>query len=229
MRHATRSTLFFSLLCVAGMGAAVGCHGAAGRPPVQTERIPVVGGSVMEESFYVKNGKRVLHGTQRSWFKDGQRRRQTEYVDGLPQGHMTEWYKSGNKAKEGMYKNGMPVGLWQGWWDRTGYKSWEATFDSEGLGLIQRETFFWHTDGTIRADGSFRKGRKHGTWTYWNENGTIRVQGEWRDGEPWEGVCGVPAPEGPGNWQGLLIFKKYHEGQPTGKMLDALPQPSRGN
>jgi len=51
MRHATRGTLFFSLLCVAGVGVAVGCHDAAGRPPVQTERVPVVGGSLREESF----------------------------------------------------------------------------------------------------------------------------------------------------------------------------------
>ena len=211
MRHPLQSTLLFALLCVSGAGAPGGCHGAAGRPPVQTERIPVVGGSVMEESFYVKNGKRVLHGTQRSWFKDGQLHRETEYVDGRRHGRMTEWYANGHKAKEGAYQNGYPIGLWQEWDERTGAKCREAVYDSE---CSSQETF-WYPDGNMWATGAYRKGWKHGTWTYWERDGTIRAQGEWRDGKPWEGLCGVPAAGDAGSIGGILVFQEYRNGQPT--------------
>jgi len=213
VRHLLRSTLLLSLLYVAGTGVLNGCHEAADRQRVQTVRV-MVGRSPKEESFYIKNGKHVLHGTQRLWFENGQLRRETEYVDGLRHGQMTEWYASGIKAKEGMYQNGMPVGLWQGWWEVTGAKQWEETHDSEGH--IQRKTSWWDMDGGMRMDGTFRKGRKHGTWTYWKRDGTIRAQGEWRDGEPWEGVCGI-RDGGTGSMAGaLMFFEEYHEGRPTG-------------
>jgi len=211
MRHPLRSTLLLSLLYVAGVGVAVGCHGAAGRPPVQTERIPVVGGSVMEESFYVKNGKRVLHGTQRSWFKDGQLHRETEYVDGRRHGRMTEWYANGHKAREGTYQNGYPIGLWQEWDEGTGTKYREAIFDSE----CSCQEIFWYLDGSIAVTGAYRKGWKHGTWTYWNRDGTVKAEGEWRDGKPWQGMCGIPATGDAGSIGGILVFQEYRNGQPT--------------
>ena len=214
MRDPLRSTLLLLLLYVAGMGVLNGCQEAADRQRVQTQKVRV-GSMLKEESFYIKNGKHVLHGTQRLWFENGQLRREAEYNDGKNHGRMTEWYESGIKREEGMYQNGRSEGLWQGWWEVTGAKSWEETYDSEGH--IQRETSWWDMDGGMRVDGTFRKGRKHGTWTYWNENGTIRAQGEWRDGEPWEGVCGL-RNRGTGSMAGaLMFFEEYHEGRPTGQ------------
>jgi len=249
MRHPLRSTLLLLLLYVAGMGVLNGCQEAAERRHVQTQKARD-GSMLKEESFYIKNGKHVLHGTQRLWFKNGQLRRETEYVDGHQHGRMTEWYKSGTKAEEGTYQNGLREGLWQGWYEGTGAKYWEATYadghivgekvywyesgryrsgllqgkdllegketyDSEGH--IQRKTR-WYPDGRMWMDGTFRKGRKHGTWTYWEPDGTVKAQGEWRDGKPWEGMCGVRMASDAGRMFGLLVFEEYHEGRPTGRI-----------
>jgi len=210
MRHPLRSTLLLSLLYVAGMGVLNGCHEAADRQRVQTVRIPV-GRSLKEESFYIKNGKHVLHGTQRLWFENGQLHRETEYVDGLPQGRMTEWYTNGRKAKEGAYQNGYPIGLWQEWDEKTGAKCREAVYDSE----CSSQQTFWYPDGSIAVIGAYRKGWKHGTWTYWNRDGTVKAEGEWRDGKPWQGMCGIPATGDAGSIGGILVFQEYRNGQPT--------------
>jgi len=237
MRHPLRSTLLLLLLYVAGMGVLNGCHEAADRQRVQTQKVRV-GSMLKEESFYIKNGKHVLHGTQRLWFENGQLRREKEYVDGRRHGQMTEWHSDGTKAEEGTYQNGLREGLWQGWHEVTGAKYWEAThadghivgekvywydsgrlegketYDSEGH--IQRKAG-WYPDGRMRMDGTFRKGRQHGTWTYWKPDGTVKAQGEWRDGKPWEGMCGVRMASDAGSMFGLLVFTEYREGRPTGR------------
>jgi len=211
MRHPLRSTLLLSLLYVAGMGVLNGCQEAAERRHVQTQKVRD-GSMLKEESFYIKNGKHVLHGTQRLWFENGQLRREAEYDDGKKHGRVTEWYESGTKYKEGTYQNGRPV-LWQGWCEVTGGKQWEETYDSEGH--IRHRTSWHFLEGTMRVDGAYRKSRKHGTWTYWNPDGTVKATGEWRDGEPWEGVCGI-RDGGRGSMAGaLMFFEEYHEGQPT--------------
>lgn len=178
MRHPLRSTLLLSLLYVAGMGVPNGCHEAAERQRVQTQKVRV-GSMLKEESFYIKNGKHVLHGTQRLWFENGQLRRETEYVDGRRQGRMTEWYESGIKREEGIYRSGLQVGLWQGWWEVTGDKQWEATHAD---GHIVGERVSWYHRGRLDGKNWYDAGRLEGKETYDSEGHIQRKTGWYPDG-----------------------------------------------
>lgn len=46
---------------------------------------------------------------------------------------------------------------------------------------LTREIFYYES-GQKEVEGEFRKGERHGQWTYWYENGNIWSEGEFKNG-----------------------------------------------
>ena len=92
-----------------------------------------------------KEGKDQKHGLCTTWYKNGQKETEGQYVNDLPVGHFTWWHSNGQKAVEGQYASGDRVGSW----------TW------------------WHQNGQKAVGGEFVKGVEIGKWTWWKEDGKV--------------------------------------------------------
>jgi antitoxin component YwqK of YwqJK toxin-antitoxin module len=92
-----------------------------------------------------KEGKDQKHGLCTTWYKNGQKETEGQYVNDVPVGHVTWWHENGQKAVEGQYANGDRIGSW----------TW------------------WHQNGQKAVSGDFVKGVEIGKWTWWKEDGKV--------------------------------------------------------
>ena len=64
---------------------------------------------------HFKNGK--PDGLTTGWYESGKKKGETRYKNGKPEGLFTLWYESGVKGVEGHYKNGKKEGLQTAWYE----------------------------------------------------------------------------------------------------------------
>jgi len=142
---------------------------------------------------------------QSSFYGNGQKRFDGEYLDGKKDGKWTYWYENGVKEMEEEYVKGKANKYWT-YWDKDGEKLGEGDF-FYGTGTW-RQCYKGEKKERIE---SFQKGERHGRWMYWHENGRIRYQSEYQLGQPngrWSGW----------NKYGNVVFDiGYLEGRPHGK------------
>gem|GEM_PF-6337562 len=70
-----------------------------------------------------------IHGHYTGWYENGQKRYETNYVDGKEHGLYTEWRENGQKETEGNAKEGKPHGLWTEW-DEEGKVTSQTMFEN---------------------------------------------------------------------------------------------------
>jgi antitoxin component YwqK of YwqJK toxin-antitoxin module len=134
--------------------------------------------------------------------------RQGAFKDGNETGLWTWWHVGGEKAAECTYKDGRIMGKKIYWlWGKV---SAEKVYNEAG-DLVQ--TTKWYDGETMRERGTYKDGKKDGTWTYWSKDGTIKAEGVWKKGLPWSGTCGVPVAGDAGSWGGLQTFHKFKDGK----------------
>ena len=92
-----------------------------------------------------KEGKDQRHGLYTTWYKNGQKDEEGQYLNDLAVGKCTWWYENGQKAIDGQFING----------ERNGHWTW------------------WHENGQKSADGEFVKGVEIGKWTWWAADGKV--------------------------------------------------------
>ena len=103
--------LFFVLALVEGCG--------------KKAEVPPRGEPEKIESFYPDGNKRMegqyiggkKNGTWRAWYENGQLQKEENYVDNLMEGKQSYWYKRGKIKKEAWYKAGKLHGkesMWDG-------------------------------------------------------------------------------------------------------------------
>jgi len=205
-----------------------------------TERLYFENGQVLHETQY-ERGKE--HGASRWYNDDGQMSTETHYVRGKRHGKYTKWYFDEQKEAEGTYEDGLKVGIWREWhwggdlasectyqrgrivgtktwWDR-GKKYREDEYDEEGN--IAHTVASYSMAGGRWYEGWYRKGKKHGTWTYWNPDGTFKARGEWRDGEPWNGICQVTVPKM--SLSSATIWGEYRNGRLIQQLVGSTLKP----
>jgi antitoxin component YwqK of YwqJK toxin-antitoxin module len=96
----------------------------------------------------------VNHGHYVSYYQNGQKFEEGEYVDNLKQGPWHVWHENGKEAKLENYAQGQPDGHW-------------TLFNDQGL--PEREV-------------SYQAGRRNGVWKYYYPDGKqVSQQEEYRD------------------------------------------------
>ena len=100
----------------------------------------------------LKNG--VKDGTWTSWYKNGQKREESEYKEGKSHGRSTTWYKNGQKVFE--------------------INSRDDLYDGAMTS--------WYENGQKMEEVNFKDDKKDGKSTIWNENGQITAERTYKDG-----------------------------------------------
>ena len=100
----------------------------------------------------LKNG--VKDGTWTSWYKNGQKREESEYKEGKSHGRSTTWYKNGQKEFE--------------------INSRDDLYDGAMTS--------WYENGQKMEEVNFKDDKKDGKSTIWNENGQITAERTYKDG-----------------------------------------------
>jgi len=154
-------------------------------------------GALRKHEFHCRNGYK--HGADITWFKSGQKLRQTYYIDGKRHGVDTEWYDNGQMCRQMNYKNGKMHGVesqwrslssWPGWRVGNRYKVIQGRMlKSEQKykdGKVQGATIWqldseklhgiytiFYTGAKKAGEVSFTNGVMHGTLTEWYESGKV--------------------------------------------------------
>jgi uncharacterized protein len=93
-------------------------------------------------------------------------------------GKFQSYYKNGKKKAEGEYLNGKEIGTWEIWYEDGTYGSGSLLNDKpEGLWA------FWYQNGKKWKLGTFKDGKEEGKWTFWYPNGFKKEEGEYQNGE----------------------------------------------
>lgn len=155
-----------------------------------------------------KGGILFREGPYLAFHANGKKRAEGVYVAGRMGGTWTEYYDTGRLAGQGEYAGGKRSGNWVFYWESGRGKSSEGLFrggvkngrwifyddrarkESEGtlttVDNVERKTgrwTYWHSNGTRRAEGVYRDGRREGKWTEWNVKGQVASVDVYRDGE----------------------------------------------
>ncbi len=101
-----------------------------------------------------------------TYYNNGNKELEEEYVDDKKNGKCTSYYENGQKDEESNIIEDKLNGTWTRW--KNGRKSEECEFlNNERHGKVT----FWYNNGKIRLDGEYLNDKKHGKWTYYTFNG----------------------------------------------------------
>lgn len=189
-------------------------------------------------TFYVDDeGKEVLHGPQVQCSGYGRKSREVHYRHGVLHGKETQWHVDGAESVKGRWENGAETGVWTEWgplgdvtsrrtyrngrivgkqiyWEQ-GRKIREDVHDEQGYWI---EVTTWHDNGRVARHGTFKKGNRHGRWTWHDPGGKLIADGEWRDDEPWEGTCSTLVSGEAGSLGGVEELGRYRQGKLVEKL-----------
>ena len=115
---------------------------------------------------YLKNSDSPYTGKVFEFHANGQKKGETGYKDGKPDGPMVAWHENGQKKLEASYKDGKYDGFWTMWYEK-GQKNSELNFkDGKPDGL----TVSWHENGKNRTEINYKDGTVISS-KYWNSKG----------------------------------------------------------
>ena len=94
----------------------------------------------------------------------------------VPDGKETTYYLNGAKKSETEYVKGQKVGVRRAWYENGQLYS-ESTL---GDAKVEHPQTFWYPNGQRRMQGPARNGARWGTWHIWYPNGQVAEQGEFK-------------------------------------------------
>lgn len=130
------------------------------------------------------------------WYDSGQKKAETEYVNGKRHGVRVQWYENGNKKEESRWKDDKEDGL-ASFWDKEGratesieyrdgkkhgqYGSWEKGLRREESmwdnGQRSGKTAYYFDDGKTRSEEvDYKAGKTNGKHTWNHQNGKNKVE-----------------------------------------------------
>ena len=95
------------------------------------------------------------------WWKNGEKKREMSWIDGIPEGMFYSWHDNGQQAEEGNYTDGKRYGDWT-WWYKNGYKNYEV---------------------------NYKANMNNGKWIKWDENGQIVIEAVYKNDKCISGDC----------------------------------------
>ena len=105
--------------------------------------------------YYQVNVSNPFTGTAQAFHENGQKRSESNYVDGKENGLTTSWYERGQKEFEINYVDGKENGL----------------------------VTTWYENGQKKSESNYVNDKKHGLWTHWSENGQKELEINYVDGK----------------------------------------------
>ena len=92
----------------------------------------------------LEDGKMITYIDFR-WYENGQKKEETTYKDGKPDGLYTARWINGQKREEVTYKDGKEIGVYTVWYEN-GQKNSEYTY-KDGKIISKKE---WNKDGSVK-------------------------------------------------------------------------------
>ncbi len=134
-------------------------------PPTPPNATPFPAGALVEREYWdpgmkiikrefayiMAGGRKIRHGLERRYFKDGVLEYEGHRKLDVLEGAMTRYWANGRKFDESVYKDNSLDGPYLAYWD----------------------------NGTKRAEGQFKRGRKVGDWTTWHWTGKKESMGSY--------------------------------------------------
>jgi antitoxin component YwqK of YwqJK toxin-antitoxin module len=102
-------------------------------------------GGVSRTKIVKTEGQDERHGRWTTYYRNGQKALEGEYVHDVPAGTFVWWHPNGQRAIQGEYSEGKQSGSW----------AW------------------WHPNGQRHIQGEYARGKQSGEWTWWTEDGTM--------------------------------------------------------
>ena len=112
----------------------------------------------------------------KTWSKDGQKKEEKTYKDGIWDGLWTEWWGNGQKKSERNYKDEKLMSVER--WKPNGEKCPETNF-KDGNGVVVE----YNENGQKRSEDNFKDGELDGLMTHWHENGQKKLERNYKDGK----------------------------------------------
>jgi uncharacterized protein len=155
-------------------------------------------GIVIGDGIVDENG--VKQGPWKEYHDGGELRSVGKYVNGLKIGEWKFYYKNGKLEQTGVYlKNEKPDGEWKWYYDNGNL--WMEEFYDGGLenGMMTEysdsgtviakgnyvdglEDSSWvYQMGDTKVQGSYKEGKREGTWKYYYDNGNLNFSGKYID------------------------------------------------
>lgn len=149
-------------------------------------------GQVDEGLFRGKISKGLREGEWFSYYKDGQLRNRSNWLDGRKDGKWISYHENGQRREKGSYKTGLKFGWWRGY-----HQNGEIAYKGEYLDLegfkcrnsLNCEGGYkigiwveYYDNGQISYKGEYRDGKQNGTWISYQKNGQVYSRGDFVDG-----------------------------------------------
>jgi len=109
----------------------------------------------VEYTYYLKEGKKIEHGTFTKWYDNGQIMIQGTYRHGKKDGLWRECLRNGIPKTEGIYKEGVKEGLWVVFYP-SGRKHFEGMYHNDQK---DGEWIEYGGDGSVFARTVYERGR----------------------------------------------------------------------
>jgi len=159
------------LLTILPLLLIVGCSKVEGKQDL----IPVVetykNGNIESITYHKKSRTGIEKVKYEGYNRDGQKKEERTYKDGIEDGLRTTWYWDGRKCSEETYKDGKRDGKWTEW-------SGGETFNGESpspVGIFRP----YHK----RFEKTFKDGKQDGQQTYWWDNGQKEMELTYKNGK----------------------------------------------
>ncbi len=75
------------------------------------------GDKIEEGEYKIITLVSIKTGLWEEWYDNGQKREESNYLDGVLNGLWTRWWDNGKKESEGNFKNGKKNGKWTTWFN----------------------------------------------------------------------------------------------------------------
>lgn len=95
-------------------------------------------------------GEPIRHGAFTTYYANGQKMSEGEFVMGEPHGEFTWWSENGQTQATGAFDSGKRVGNW----------------------------VWWHANGVKMVTGNYEGGSQAGQWSHWNADGRLLARAE---------------------------------------------------
>ena len=109
----------------------------------------------------------VENGPSSDYYSSGTTKRELEFVDGQQKGMITIWRENGKKEREFFAVNNIAQGVYTEFFEN-GEPSLNVKFLNDSL---NGSAIYYYPSGRISHMGKFKKGIKHGIWTYLSQEG----------------------------------------------------------
>ncbi len=117
--------------------------------------------------YYKVNSQEPFTGIIEEYYKDGQKKEEESYKDGIPNGKVVKYYESGQKKYEGGIKYESLAGKITKWY-KNGQKEYEKNYKNGGL---HGKVIEWSRNGQKEYEKNYKNGVLDGRFIKWFRDG----------------------------------------------------------